>query len=151
MITTIGAPKLTVVFVPTCTTGSISNSRRHVSAFLEAIGPGSIAKARVNPRKNVVALDASSPTVVSSPLCTTLFCGVAVVSYLFRGKNTTVGVIQDVDADITVNELSSLIISTTDIAEIQRFGTSTCVKIAFSRGCLPATVKIDLVRHPVRP
>lgn len=142
----------TVVFVPTLSAGSVSKiSRSQLSKFLEALAPGEIKEARVNTRKNVVAVDACGQTAVSNLLSTSALCGVPVRSYLPRGKDTIVGVIQDVDVDIPDKDLVTLVSSTTVVSEVRRFGTSQSVKIVFRGDCLPATVKVGLVRHPVRP
>lgn len=91
-------PRLTVVFVPTCPKDFVSNiSPGHLSTILEALVPGSIKEAQVNHQGNVIAVDASNPALVSSLLSTTLLCAVHVLLCLPRGKNTTVGIIQDVE------------------------------------------------------
>lgn len=91
-------PRLTVVFVPTCPKDFVSNiSPGHLSTILEALVPGSIKEAQVNHQGNVIAVDASNPALVSSLLSTTLLCAVPVLLCLPRGKNTTVGIIQDVE------------------------------------------------------
>lgn len=142
----------TVVFVPTLSTDSVSKiSRSQLSRLLETIAPGSIQEAQVNPRKNVIAVDTCSAVAVSSLLSTPLLCGVPVRSHIPRGKNTIVGVIQDVDIDIPDTDLTSLVSSATVVTEVRRFGTSQSVKVVFRGDCLPVTLKVGLVRHAVRP
>lgn len=48
-------------------------------------------------------------------------------------------------------DLEPLVSSTTAISQIRRLGTHACVKIIFHGESLPATIKIGLVRHQVRP
>lgn len=125
---------LAVMFVTTCPTGYVNNvTRRHIFAFLESTAPGYIREAGVNPRKNVVAVSASTPALITSLLSTALLFGGAVLSYVPWVQNTIVRLIQDADADITGVELSSLIILTTDTAEIHRYGASPCIKMVLLR------------------
>lgn len=144
--------EFTVVFVPTSPASSVSKiSRCQLSTFLDGIAPGKIKEVRFNSRKNVVAVDASNSATVSSLLSTPLLCGVAVRSYIPRGHNTIVGVIQDVDNDIPDSDIAAIISSTSPVIEVRRFGNSQSVKIVFLSDCLPASVKVGLVRYPVRP
>lgn len=142
---------LTVVFTPrdpTCSLGAMNKLK--LSRFLEALAPGLIKEARVNSRKNLIAVDANNVTAVDILLATTSLCGADVRAYLPRAKNTVIGVIRDVDADIPDEEISQLVSSTVVIVHIRRFGSSNSVKLVFQGDTLPATVKVGLVRHAVR-
>lgn len=142
----------TVVFVPKDPTHSLySINKLKLSRFLEVLAPGHIKEARVNPRKNVIAVDANSSTAVEILLATTSLCGADVRAYLPRDKNTVIGVIRDVDADIPEGEILQMISSTAAVVQLRRFGTSNTVKLVFRGDSLPATVKVGLVRHAVRP
>lgn len=83
-------------------------------------------------------------------LATTSLCEADVQAYLPRAKNTVIGVIRDVDADIPNEEISQLVSSTIVIVHIRRFGSSNSVKLVFQGDSLPATGKVGLVRHAVR-
>lgn len=147
-----GGAALTVLFVPVVPTSSVSKLSKHqLSLFLEGLAPGLVKEARVNAPKNIIAVDAVSSAGVTTLLSTTSLCGLEVRSYRPREKNTLTGVIRDVDVDIPESKLASLISSTATIYQVRRLGTSTCVKIIFHGDCLPATVKVGLVRHQVRP
>lgn len=143
---------MTVLFVPASPTASVSKLSKHqLSLFLEALVPGLLKEARVNAPKNIIAVDAVNAAAVNQLLSTTSLCGLEVRSYLPRDKHTMAGVIRDVDVAIDEGDLVSLVSSTTSISQIRRLGSSTSVKLIFQGDCLPATVKVGLVRHPVRP
>lgn len=60
------------------------------------------------------------------------------------------GVIQDVDSEITDQDITALISSTAPIVQFRRFGASSSVEIVFRGIILPYPVKVDLISNPVR-
>lgn len=73
--------ELVVVFVAALTTDSMAKvSWCQLSNFLEFPVPGEINEALANSRKNVVVVDACSPSAVSTLLLTPMLCGIAVRS-----------------------------------------------------------------------
>lgn len=57
----------------------------------------------------MVSVDATMPTALSTLLLTSALCGMAVRSYLPRGRNTIVDNIQDVDNDVPDSDLAGLV------------------------------------------
>lgn len=105
----------------------------------------------MNWRKNVIAVDACTPSAVSTLLFTLLSCGMAARSYLPRRRYTVMGVIQDVDNSVPDSYLASLVSSGTSVIEFRRFITSQSMKIVFQGDSPPAMVKVGLAHHPDRP
>lgn len=67
--------ELTAVFVTTVPTDSVSKiSRRQLYNFLETLIPEIVKEVHVNSRKNVLAVDASTPTVVSTLFLRFVLC-----------------------------------------------------------------------------
>lgn len=102
-------------------------------------------------RTTFVAVVASNLVRVSAVLSTPLLCDVTVRSYILRGKDTIVGVIQDVDSDVPDPNIAAFIFSTSTVIEVCRFENSQGMKTVFLGDCLPVTVNVGMVRHPVRP
>ncbi|KAH9375319.1 hypothetical protein HPB48_022672 [Haemaphysalis longicornis] len=71
-------------------------------------------------------------------------------SFLAHGKETTTGVISDVDPEMNDSDLVQLLSSTVIILDIDRIGRSRYVKVVFQCDSLPASVKVGYVRHRVR-
>ncbi|CAN7978007.1 unnamed protein product [Ixodes persulcatus] len=88
--------------------------------------------------------------VLKLPILTKI-CEVPVRAFLPRPKNSRVGVISDVDTDITEDRLSKIIGSGVSVVQVRRLGKTEAVKVVFEGDTLPAHVKIGLVRQSVRP
>lgn len=116
--------ELTAVFVTTVPTDSVSKiSRCQLYNFLETLIPGIVKEVHVNTRKNVLAVDASTPTVVATLFLRFVVCVVTVRWCLSRGRNTIEGVIQVVHNGIPDSYLVDLVLSTTAVIKVRRFGT----------------------------
>lgn len=145
-------PSRTVLFAPNAVGGNVRNINKQVlSEHLDSIAPGQVAEARVNVRKNVIAVDTTTPSAVHVLLATTALCGVPVRAFLPRPPNTRAGVIRDVDASITDTKILSLCYSGVKIVEARRFGSTTTVQLLFEGDTIPAHVKLGLVRYSVQP
>lgn len=132
IIETVQDPQLTVLFVPTVLTDSVTRiGRLQLSNLLEILIPAEIKEARVKSRKNVVTVDANTRTVVPSLLLTSVLCGMTVRSYLPRGKNAIASIIQDLDNDIPGSDLAVLVSSATTAMEGRRFETPKSVETVF--------------------
>lgn len=142
----------TVILVPVVQTDSLSSiSRLKLSNVLQTIAPDEIKEVRVNTKKNLIAIDVVNACALDKLLLVTEICSISVRAYVPGGRNTIAGVIQDVDAEITEQDFAALISTTAPIVQFRRFGVSSSVKIVFRSDSLPASVKVGLVRHPVRP
>lgn len=116
--------ELTAVFVTTVPTDSVSKiSRRQLYNFLETLIPEIVKEVHGNSRKNVLAVDASTPTVVSTLFLRFVFCVVTLRWCLPRGRNAIEGVIQGVHNGIPDSYLVDLVLSTTAVIKVRRFGT----------------------------
>lgn len=80
-----------------------------------------------------------------------VLCGIPVRHFISCGKNTAVTVISSVVADTWHEELIKDIFVTQKVFRVRRFGTSSCVKVVFTRDSLPSHVKAGLIRYPVCP
>lgn len=114
---------------PTYVTSLGTMNKNKLSRFLEALAPGLVKQARINPSKNVIAVDDNDSNTVDNLLATTSFCGAVVCAYLPRPKNTVIGGIRDVDVDFTEGEIPQLVSFTATIVHIRRLGSPSSVKI----------------------
>uniref|UniRef100_A0A131YL02 Tick transposon n=1 Tax=Rhipicephalus appendiculatus TaxID=34631 RepID=A0A131YL02_RHIAP len=128
-------------------------NRQSVSALLEGLVPDEIIDIRVNPRKNVMAIDDSRATALNTLRNVATLDGINVRSYIPVGSSFVSGVIYDVDAAIPSSDLCGLVKpanEATIIAKVARLVTSRCVKIDFKSNSLPSYVKVGHFRHYVR-
>lgn len=146
---------LTILFTPVLATDNLRClNRQAVSTHLEALVPNEIKDIRVNTRKNVVAIDVEHAAALDSLRKVTELDGIKVHPHIPLGKESSTGVIYDVDETIADTDLSILIKPATEntvIANVFRLGTSRCVKIVFKGESLPTHVKVGHFRHAVRP
>lgn len=129
-------------------------NRQVLSAFLEGLVPNEIKDVRINPRKNVLAVDVLHRSALQSLRNMTEIDNVKVRSVIPTGCNGSVGVIYDVDVSIPTDDFPVLIKPTTEgalITHIARLGHSRCLKLVFEGDSLPSHVKVGHVRHQVRP
>lgn len=82
--------------------------------------------------------------------CTEI-CGVPVRPYQFLDGPTSIGVIKNVDLELSECEILENLQSDGRIARVRRFGTSGVVKLTFSSSKLPSFVLLGRVRHQVIP
>lgn len=142
----------TVLFTPSTSGGNVRKINKHVlSDELDSIAMGQVVEARVNVRKNVIAVDAKAVSAVHALLATTTICGVPVRAFLPRPPNTRAGVIRDVATTISDGKLLSLCFSGVKVVEARRFGNTTTVQLLFEGDTIPSHVKLGLVRYPVHP
>lgn len=84
-------------------------------------------------------------------LSVTSVCDISAKAYVPEGRNTTAGVIQDVDRDITKDYISSHVSPMTSIAHFCRFSTSSCMKLVFRDESVLDCSKVGLVCYTVQP
>lgn len=152
---TISSPKhddvsLTVVFAPVDAEQKLTSlTRLKVTDALKKICPECIHEVRYNDRLNLIAVDTRNGQTTKTLLNTTVLCGIQVRPYAPPSGQTSIGVIHDVDTEVTQEELIQHIRSETKIATVRRLGVSKVVKIVFSGTRLPSHVLLGYVRHPV--
>ncbi|XP_049276264.1 uncharacterized protein LOC119374771 [Rhipicephalus sanguineus] len=145
----------TVLFVPVSPSDNLRHlNRQTISRKLESLAPNEIKDVRVNPRKNVLAIDVIHQASLLALTRVTDFDGIKVRAHLPLNKDMVVGVIYDVDISIPCGDLAMLIKEVSDhsnIVQVSRLGNSRCVKIVFKGDILPSHVKVGHFRHVVRP
>ncbi|XP_049528913.1 uncharacterized protein LOC125947712 [Dermacentor silvarum] len=144
----------TVAFVPVDVMVSLNAiSKQKLHDFFFKLAPGLIQEVRVNPRKNIIAVDTTDEKTVQTLLGLSQLCGVNTRAYIPQGADVTAGVISDVDLELQDDVLKSMIVCTPPckIISVRRLGSSKCVKLLFDCAKLPSHIKAGLVRYPVRP
>lgn len=144
----------TVAFIPIDAMVSLNAiSRQKLNDFFFKLAPGLIQEVRVNPWKNVIAVDTTDDKMVQTLLGLSEICGVHTRPYIPQGTNIVAGVVSDVDLDLKDDVFKTMIVCTPPckIISVRRLGTSKCMKILFASGKLPSHIKAGLVRYPVRP
>lgn len=86
------------LFVPTKPDARFNDlNSLHLAEALESLHHSCILEARVNKRKNILAVDTSNGQITRSLLRLTLICGIAVRGFHRSGSTTSVGMLKDVD------------------------------------------------------
>ncbi|KAH9380941.1 hypothetical protein HPB48_008398 [Haemaphysalis longicornis] len=138
-------PVHTILFVPEAKTDNLRMlNKQAVSAFLEAAVPGEVKDVRINPRRNILAIDVEHRSALEVLRKITSLQDIKVRAHDTPYGDTTVGVIYDVDASIPEKDLPILIKPAHEgiiIRRVSRIGTSRCLKIVFKGDSLPAHVK----------
>ncbi|KAL1467156.1 hypothetical protein MTO96_042360 [Rhipicephalus appendiculatus] len=103
----------TVAYVPVDVTVSLNAiSKQKLHEFFFNLAPGLVQEVRVNPRKNIIAVDTTDEKTVQTLLGLSQLCGVSTRAYIPQGANVTAGVISDVDLELQDDVLKSLIVCT---------------------------------------
>lgn len=142
----------TISYVPTSTTDILNSlNRQSLSEYFELVAPGQVAEIRINARKNILSMDVTTKSILDTLKAIVQLGNIPVRAFSAYDKETTTGVIYDVDEDITDSSLEKLLSSSSPIVGFHRFGRSRCVKIVFQSDTLPTHVKVGYVRHSARP
>ncbi|KAG0416735.1 hypothetical protein HPB47_006181 [Ixodes persulcatus] len=143
---------LTVVYAPTDSEKKLTSlSSLKVTQALETISPECILQVRYNQRLNLIAVDVRNGHAAQVLMNNTFLCGIQVRPYSPLSGKTSIGVIHDVDAEVTDEELAQHLRSEAKIANARRLGKSRVVKVVFSGSHLPSHVLLGHVRHSVVP
>ncbi|KAG0429186.1 hypothetical protein HPB47_023867 [Ixodes persulcatus] len=143
---------LTVVYAPTDSEKKLTSlSSLKVTQALEKISPECILQVRYNQRLNLIAVDVRNGHAAQVLMNNTFLCGIQVRPYSPLSGKTSIGVIHDVDAEVTDEELAQHLRSEAKIANARRLGKSRVVKVVFSGSHLPSHVLLGHVRHSVVP
>lgn len=120
-----------------------------ISQALEKLCPECIIEVRVNDRLNVIAVDTRNGQTTRTLLNCTSICGLKVTAYEPSSRSAAVGVIRDVETNLSDAEITENIRSTVRITRLRRLGASESVKINFAGTELPSHVLLGHVRHSV--
>ncbi|KAH7967889.1 hypothetical protein HPB52_003796 [Rhipicephalus sanguineus] len=126
-------------------------NRQTISSKHEFLAPNEIKDVRVNPRKNVLAIDVIRQASLLALTRATDFDGIKVRAHIPLNKDMVVGVIYNVDISIHCGDLPMLIKAVSDhsnIVQVSRLSNSRCVKIVFKGDTLPSHVKSHTLRNP---
>ncbi|KAG0443678.1 hypothetical protein HPB47_014649, partial [Ixodes persulcatus] len=94
--------------------------------------PECIIEVRVNDRLNVIAVDTRNGQTTRTLLNCTSICGLKVTAYEPSSRSAAVGVIRDVETNLSDAEITENIRSTVRITRLRRLGASESVKINFA-------------------
>ncbi|KAH7947632.1 hypothetical protein HPB52_014835 [Rhipicephalus sanguineus] len=99
----------TVAYVPVDVMISLNAiSKQKLHDFFFKLAPGLIQDVRVNPWKNIIAVDTTDEKTVQTLLGLCQLCGVNTRAYIPEGANVTAGVISGVDLELSDNVLKSM-------------------------------------------
>lgn len=144
-------PPFTVIILPEPSVSVSTYNTVKLSRCLDSLVPGQITEIRLNRRKNVIAVDTASAAACDTLLQQTILCDTQVQVHVPRSMDSLSGVIRDVDSELSLEELASLLRADVEVLRVRRLGTSTTVCITFASKVMPTHVKVGYVRHPVRP
>lgn len=143
---------LTVVFVPAdAETLLTSLSSVKLSKALEKACPEGIHEVRYNGRLNIIAVDTRNGEATKTLLSLKALCGIQVMSYAPLAGPTVIGIIKEVDKELSNEDITSHLRSTIKVGTVRRLGKSATVKVTFRGKSLPSHVLLGHVRHPVFP
>lgn len=129
-------------------------NRQALSVALECAVPHQIKDVRVNPRKNILAIDVHDVSALGQLQQMTELGGIKMRPFIPMDDKSIAGVIYDIDTAIPNADLSTLIKPANEgtvITQVRRLGNTRCVKVFFKGDCIPSHVKVGHFRHPVRP
>ncbi|KAH7957823.1 hypothetical protein HPB52_023159 [Rhipicephalus sanguineus] len=126
-----------------------SLNRQSLSEYFELVAPGQVAEIRINARKNILSVEVTTKSILDTLKAIVQLGNISVRAFSAYDKETTTGVIYDVDEDITDSSLEKLLSSSSPIVGFHRFGRrpegdqlyrlpEASVKVA-SSGTLPMT------------
>ncbi|KAG0410284.1 hypothetical protein HPB47_012601 [Ixodes persulcatus] len=143
---------LTVVFAPADTETLITSlCSVKLSRALENSCPEGIHEVGFNSRLNVIAVDTRNGEATKTLLNLKALCGIPVMSYSPLAGTTVNGIIQDVDKELSNEEITSHLRSNIKVGAVRRLGKSSTVKVTFRGKILPTHVLLGNVRLPVHP
>ncbi|XP_075742043.1 uncharacterized protein LOC142794682 [Rhipicephalus microplus] len=103
----------TISYMPTTTTDVLNTlNRQSLSEYFERIAPGQVKEIRVYSRKNIMSVDVTSKAILDTVKAIVQLGNIPVRAFSAYDKATTIGVIYDVDEEITDSSLEKLLSST---------------------------------------
>ncbi|XP_042150784.1 uncharacterized protein LOC121838540 [Ixodes scapularis] len=141
---------LTVIFAATKPDQKLATlSSLRLSNALEKLCPECILQIRPNERLNVVAVDVRNGQTTRTLLKCPELCGVSVRAYQSLEGPTSIGVIKNVDAELSDPEILENLRSDGRIARVRRLGATGVVMLTFNCSPLPSFVLLGRVRQKV--
>ncbi|KAG0430280.1 hypothetical protein HPB47_022841, partial [Ixodes persulcatus] len=86
-------------------TDKVSANKGKISALLSGVVPGKLKEIRFNSRRNIVAVDVLSEDALPDLLGVNDVCGTKVSAHIPSGVDITMGVVRDIDKDLTKKEV----------------------------------------------
>lgn len=143
---------LTVIVKPTDPNNKISKINAiKLTEILESFAPDGVIQIRPNHRLNVLAIDTRNLESTKALLKLTRIGSIQVLAYEPRPRDSAVGIIRDVDSDITDAELKDTLRATVPVTNARRLGRSLTVKLVFATPMTPEYVTIGYIRYKVHP
>ncbi|KAH7938191.1 hypothetical protein HPB49_021477 [Dermacentor silvarum] len=101
-----GMPSYTFSYVPTSTTDILNSlNRQSLTEYFELVAPGQVEEIRINAQKNILSLEVNTKTILDTLKAIGQLGNIPVRAFSAYDKETTTGVIYDVDEDITDSSL----------------------------------------------
>ncbi|KAH7939592.1 hypothetical protein HPB52_014726 [Rhipicephalus sanguineus] len=108
----------TISYVPTSTTDILNSlNRQSLSEYFELVAPGQVAEIRINARKNILSVEVTTKSILDTLKAIVQLGNIPVRAFSAYDKETTTGVIYDVDEDITDSSLKKLLSSSSPIVD----------------------------------
>ncbi|KAG0436627.1 hypothetical protein HPB47_017855 [Ixodes persulcatus] len=120
-----------------------------LSQELDSITPNGVIQIRPNYRLNLLAIDMRDNSFMKTILTLTILLGIKVQTYEAHPRSSAVGIIRDVDKDITETDLKKAISATTPVILVKRLGASETVKLVFATETMPEHVVVGHIRFRV--
>lgn len=120
-----------------------------LSQELDSITPHGVIQIRPNYRLNLLAIDMRDNSSMQTILTLTILLGIKVQTYEAHPRSSAVGIIRDVDKDITESDLKKAISATTPVILVKRLGASETVKLVFATETMPEHVVVGHIRFRV--
>ncbi|KAG0438084.1 hypothetical protein HPB47_017153 [Ixodes persulcatus] len=148
--TIIDAHRGTVIFKPQDPTKLIAKlNPLTLSQELDSITPNGVIQIRPNYRLNLLAIDMRDNSSMKTILTLTILLGIKFQTYEAHPRSSAVGIIRDVDKDITETDLKKAISATTPVILVKRLGASETVKLVFATETMPEHVVVGHIRFRV--
>ncbi|KAH7950851.1 hypothetical protein HPB52_002413 [Rhipicephalus sanguineus] len=114
----------TISYVPTSTTDILNSvNRQSLSEYFELVAPGQVAEIRINARKNILSVEVTTKSILDTLKAIVQLGNIPVRAFSAYDKETTTGVIYDVDEDITDSSLEKLLSSSSPIVDVSIRGS----------------------------
>ncbi|KAH7936495.1 hypothetical protein HPB49_000170 [Dermacentor silvarum] len=112
-----GMRSYTISYVPTTTTDILNSlNRQSLTEYFELVAPGQVEEIRINAQKNILSVEVNTKTILDTLKAIGQLGNISVRAFSAYDKETTTGVIYDVDEDITDSSLEKLLSSSAPIA-----------------------------------
>ncbi|KAH7945455.1 hypothetical protein HPB49_011040 [Dermacentor silvarum] len=107
-----GMRSYTISYVPTTTTDILNSlNRQSLTEYFELVAPGQVEEIRINAQKNILSVEVNTKTILDTLKAIGQLGNIPVRAFSAYDKETTTGVIYDVDEDITDSSLEKLLSS----------------------------------------